>query len=264
MNIVTRELWANKKSLIIWSVSMIAFVAMMFIEFAAYYKNPEMLVVIEAIPREMLEAFGMADANLTTVSGYLKATIAFINLTLGIYAVLLGNSIIAKEERDKTAGFLMTLPIKRASVITRKLIASVLCCTILLLVVAVSILVAITPYETETFFAEFFSLVMLSSFVTMLIFLSIGMLLAAVIRRHKLSSGLGIGIAFAMYIASVVSALSENMEFLKYITPFMYFDASYMLRELSVEPIFILLSCIIVLISVIGTFAIYQKRDLYL
>ena len=264
MNIITRELYANKKSLIIWSLSMVAFIAMMFAEFSAYYKNPEMLAVIETMPRELLEAFGMADANLTTVSGYMGVSAVFINLALGIYAILLGNSIIAKEERDKTAGFLMTLPVTRKCVITGKLIAAVICCAILLAVVALSIIVSVLPYEAEEYFPAFMSLVITTTFVIMLIFLSIGMSLAALIRRHKISGGIGIALIFVMYIASVIAALSENVEFLKYMTPFKYFEAAFMLRDLNIEPIYALLSAVFIILPLIGTYAVYTKRDLYI
>lgn len=264
MNIIVREIYANKKSLIIWSVSMVAFIAMMFVEFAAYYKNPEMLAVIETMPRELLEAFGMADANLTTVSGYMGVSLVFINLTLGIYAVLLGNGIMAKEERDKTAGFLMTLPITRKRVITGKLIAAVICCAILLAVVALSIMVSVLPYEVEEYFSVFMSLVLVTTFAIILIFLSIGMFLAALIRRHKISGGIGIALIFAMYIASVIAALSENVEFLKYFTPFKYFEAALMLRDLNIEPLYATLSVIFIILPLIGAYAVYDKRDLFI
>jgi len=264
MNIIVREIYANKKSLIIWSISMIAFLAMTFAEFSAYYKNPEMLAVIEAIPREILEAFAMADANLTTVSGYMGVAVVFINLTLGIYAIMLGNSIIAKEERDKTAGFLMTLPITRKRIITAKIIAAVICCAILLAVVAGSILVSIIPYEVEEYFGAFLALIVITTFIIMLIFLSIGMFLAASIRRHKISGGIGIALVFAMYIASIISALSENVEFLKFATPFKYFETSYLLRDLSIEPIYLFLSGAIILTALIGAYTVYDKRDLYI
>jgi ABC-2 type transport system permease protein len=264
MNIIIRELWANRKSLIIWSVSMIAFVVMTFAEFSAYYKNPEMLAVIEAMPREMLEAFGMAGANLTTVSGYMGVATEPINLALGIYAVLLGNGIIAKEERDKTAGFLMTLPVTRIRVITGKLMAAAICCAILLAVVAGSIMVSILPYEVEEEFPAFMLLVIFTAYATMLIFLSIGMFLAALIRRHKISGGLGIGLIFALYLASIIAGLSENMDFLKYVSPFKYFEASQLLRDLAIEPIHAVLSAATIVLALVGTYIAYERRDLYL
>lgn len=263
MNIIARELKANMKLLIYWSIAMIAFVVMMFAEFAAYYKNPEMLEVIEAMPAEMLAAFGMDYANMTTVSGYVSVTVAFINLALGIFALLLGNNIIAKEERDKTAGFLMTLPVTRKRVLTGKRIAAAISCAILLAVVVGSIIISLLAYEVEQEFPLFMLLVTISTFIFQLIFLSLGMLLAAVTRRHKISGGAGVGIIFALYIASVITELSERMDFLKYITPFSYFEASGILRQLRLEPIFLALSAGIILLSQAGTNLVYCKRDLY-
>jgi len=263
MNLVLRELYANKKSLLIWGASMAAFVAMMFVEFAAYYKNPEMLAVIDAMPRELLAAFGMLEANLTTVSGYLSMSMVFINVALSVYAAMLGHNLVAKEERDKTAGFLMTLPITRASVLTGKLIAGLLCSAILLGIVAGSMLGMLLPYEAEANFLAFFTLLLITTFIIMVLFLSIGMFLGAALRRHKLSAGLGMGLVFALYIASIVSGLTARLEFLRYVSPFEYFEAAQLLRDLRMEPIFLLLSLVVVVGSVSGAYFYYSRRDLY-
>ena len=263
MNIALRELFANKKSLLIWGASMAAFVAMMFVEFAAYYKNPEMLAVIDAMPRELLAAFGMLDANLTTVSGYLSMAMVFINVTLAVYATMLGHNLVAKEERDKTAGFLMTMPVSRARVLTGKLVAGVLCTAILLIIVAASMLGMLLPYEAEADFPAIFALLVSTTFIIMVVFLSIGMFLGAVTRRHKLSSGVGMGLVFALYIASIVSGLTASMEFLRYISPFEYFEAAQLLRTLRIEPVFLLLSLVIIVGAFCGTYLYYSRRDLY-
>lgn len=264
MNIILRELKAGRKSLLYWSIAMVAFVVMTFAEFSAYYKNPEMLEILEAMPAEMLAAFGMENANLTTVSGYLSAAIPFINLALGIFALLLGNSLIAKEERDKTAGFLMTLPVTRKRVITGKLIAAVISCAALLLIVVGSVLLSTLPYEVERDFPLFMLLVSISTFIFKLIFLSLGMLLAAVTRRYKISGGAGVGIIFALYIASVIAGLSERAAFLQYLTPFSYFEAAGILQEMRLEPFFLALSATFIISALAATYLAYGKRDLYI
>lgn len=263
MNIIIREIKANIKSLIYWSLGMAALVAMMFAEFSAYYKNPEMLKLLDAMPEEMLAAFGMAEANLTTVSGYVTVAIVFIYLALGIYALMLGNSIIAKEERGKTAGFLMALPAGRNGIITGKLISSAICCAILLSVVTGSILLSVLPYEVERDFPLYMLLVTISAYIIMLIFLSMGMFLAAITRRYKISGGVGVGLIFAMYIASVIAGLSERAEFLKYVTPFSYFDAAAILRELSFDTFYLALSFALIISALTATYLVYGKRDLY-
>lgn len=264
MNLVVRELRANAKSLLIWSLSLAAFLAMGFVEFSAYYKNPDMLAFLEAIPPAMLEAFGMDEGNLTTVSGYVAVMIPFINLALGIYAVILGNGILAKEERDKTAGFLMTLPVSRPRVITGKLLAAVISCAALVVAVVVSIFASASPYQWEAEFPEFMGLVAVSSLFLKLIFLSLGMLSAALLRRHKLSAALGVGAVIGLYLASILADLSERVSFLKHITPFSYFEGPQMLRTLGLDPLYLAVSAAVIVAAIAATYRAYGRRDLYL
>lgn len=263
MNVVIREAKANVRSLLIWSLSMTALVMITFAEFSAYYKNPEMLAVIEAMPRAMLEAFGMADADLTTVSGYVSTIIPFINLALGIYAFLLGNGTIAKEERDRTAGFLMTLPVTRRRVITGKLLAAIASCTALLLVVVGSVIASALPYQWEAAFPEFLALAAMAAFIFSLFFLSLGMLSAAVTRRYKLSAGSGVGTVFGLYVASILATLTEQMAFLRWVTPFSYFEGAKLLRNLRLEPTYLGISAAVIAVSFAATYLVYERRDLY-
>ncbi len=263
MNVVVRELRANARTLLVWSLSMVAFMVMTFAEFSAYYKNPEMLAMIEAMPVALLEAFGMDEANLTTVSGYVSIIVPFINLCLGIYAILLGNNIIGKEERDRTAGFLMTLPVTRRRVITGKLLAAVVSSTALLLVVMGTVVISALPYQWEATFPDFLVLVAVAGFIFNLFFLGLGMLSAAATRRHKLSAGIGVGVIFALYLASILAALTERMSFLRWATPFSYFDGVKILRNLRLDPIYLVLAAAVIVASVAATYLCYERRDLY-
>jgi ABC-2 type transport system permease protein len=71
MNIFFRELKANLKSLIIWSVIVVLFTAVGFSKFSAYYKNPEMLAILKDFSPAMLSAFSLNAFNLTTITGFL-------------------------------------------------------------------------------------------------------------------------------------------------------------------------------------------------
>ena len=51
MNIFLRELKANFKSLIIWSVIIALFILMGISKFSAYAGNPEMLKILDFFPR---------------------------------------------------------------------------------------------------------------------------------------------------------------------------------------------------------------------
>jgi len=262
MNLVWRELVAGRKALLIWSICMVAFLAMTYVEFSAYYQNPEMLAILELMPREVLDALGMAEANLTTFSGYTSMMVIFINLMLAVYAVMLGHGILAKEEIKKTAGFLLTLPVTRPGVITGKLVAAALSCFILLAVVVASTWVAASFYEAEANFLRFLALVATTTLVLMLVFLMLGMALAAATNRHKLSGGVAIGLVFTLYLLSIVVDLSEGVAFLWHLTPFKYFPAHELLKDLRIGSLPLALSGLIIAVSVVVTYQFYARRDL--
>ena len=98
LHIIKWEFKTQLKSLMIWSIIFVIFLFMMTSEFSAYYNNPEMLDVMEMMPEALLKAFSMDSANLTTTTGYLSIASIYFCLMVGLYAVLLGSSIISKEE----------------------------------------------------------------------------------------------------------------------------------------------------------------------
>jgi ABC-2 type transport system permease protein len=264
MNILRRELSAHMKALIIWSATIFVLIILSMTEFSAYYNNPEMTVILDSMPKAMLNAFNLNSANLTTVSGYVSMLSIFFYIMLGVHAVLLGSSILSKEERDNTAEFLFTLPVTRHKVIIEKLLAAVINCLILLGVTCLAVIVSTSKYNPDQGFFNFLGLCMLSIFVVQIIFLSIGMLMASILKRYKKSGSISAAILLCTYILSVLIGFSEKIEFMKYITPFKYFEPLYLLNNNKMEVVYFILSLGIISLSLIGTFVFYQKRDLHL
>jgi len=133
MRIYLRELKANVKSLLIYTGVVAFFVVVGFQKFTAYAENPEILDVLDSMPKAMLDTFYMNAFNLTTVEGFFGVMYAFVALILAIAAVMWGSEIISKEERDKTVEFALTLPVKRSTLITAKAAAALTNCILLAL-----------------------------------------------------------------------------------------------------------------------------------
>jgi ABC-2 type transport system permease protein len=58
--------------------------------------------------------------------------------------------------------------------------------------------------------------------------------------------------------------LDKSLDFLKYLTPFKYFDPVQLLHESRLEFIFVLLSVAIIAACLAGAYAAYSRRDLYI
>ncbi|MCK5762432.1 MAG: ABC transporter permease subunit, partial [Candidatus Izimaplasma sp.] len=115
MNIIKRELRSNLKAVIIWAISIFFLLLAASSEFGVFKDNPDIADAMESF-EIMFEMIGGSMANVSTPEGYLSLMSIYLYLPLAIYGALLGSSIISKEERDRTAEYLFTLPIKRNQV----------------------------------------------------------------------------------------------------------------------------------------------------
>ena len=183
---------------------------------------------------------------------------------LSIAAAMWGSDIISKEERDKTVEYSLTLPVKRSRLITRQ----DRCGAGELPPAAVCHLGGndglAQSYAPDSEFYDFVSTSLWSFFFLQLIFLALGVFLGAALKQHKRAGSLAVSILLAAYFASFLTELSENMDFLRYVSPFKYFDPLLMLRESRLEGGFALLSLLITALAFAGAYYAYSKRDLYI
>jgi ABC-2 type transport system permease protein len=264
MNIFRRELKANLKSLLIWAVIVILFVMVGVSKFSAYYHNPEMLAILNDMPQALLSAFNMQAFNLTTVSGFFGLMFTYFALMLSIAAAMWGSDIISKEERDKTVEFSLTLPVTRGRLVTAKALAAVVNCVALLLITWGASLASAAQYQPDSNFYGFLALCMLALFIIQLTFLSIGIFLGCAMKQYKRAGSVAVSVMLGTYFLSVISALDSNLDFLKYFSPFKYFDAGVILRESRIDVGFVLLSLAIIVASMVGAYLTYARRDLYI
>ncbi|MBN1668838.1 MAG: ABC transporter permease subunit [Anaerolineales bacterium] len=264
MNIFLRELKANLKSLLIWSFIVVLFVTIGFSKFSAYYGNPELLAVLNGMPPALLEAFNMNAFNLTTLSGFYGVMFAYFALLVSIAAAMWGSDIISKEERDKTVEFALTLPITRNRLVAAKTLAALVNCIALALLAWGATAINASGYEPDREFYQFLALGTLALFLMQLIFLAIGIFLGCALKQHKRASSAAVAVLLGTYFISIIAGLYKDMEFLKYLTPFQYFNPVVLLHESKLELPFVGLSLAIMAVALAGAFLTYNRRDLYI
>ena len=132
--IVFRELKANRKGLLIWMAGMLFMVAIGAAEYGTVVENAESIMpMLDAMPRIVKVIFGMDVLPVGTPLGYYVCMYLWYCMVAFAHAIVLGATVIAKEERDRTAEFLYTMPYSRKTIISGKIIAAainVLCMTI--------------------------------------------------------------------------------------------------------------------------------------
>lgn len=264
MNIFLHELKANLKSLLIWSVVIFVLIMIALAKFSAFAGDPDMLAMLDSLPPAMIDAMNMRAFNLTTLSGFYGLMFIYFGLMGAIAASMWGSDIISKEERDKTVEFSLVLPVSRSRVISAKAVAALANCVVFVLITWLVSLVGVRSYHPDQAFFDFLALEMGAMLAIELIFLAVGLLLGCAMKQFKLSGSTAVGIILATYFMSIISTMNEDWDFLKYFSPFRYFDAGVLYRNGRVDTIYLLLSAGIVLVCVVAAYWIYNKRDLYI
>jgi len=264
VNIFFRELKANLKSLAIWCAVMFLLIMIAVAKFSAFAGDPSMLAMLDAMPKAFIDALSLRAFNLTTLNGFYGLMFIYFGLLGGIAAAMWGSDSISKEERDKTVEFSLVLPVTRSRVVTAKALAVLVNCIVFVLFTWGASIVAVLKYHPDQAFYNFLALEMEGMFVIELIFLAIGLLLGCAMKQYKLSSSTAVAIILVTYFLSVMSGMQANLDFLKYFTPFKYFDAGILLRSGKLDGTYLLISAAIIVVSVIAAYWIYNRRDLYI
>ena len=261
MNIFLRELKSNRKALIIWSICMFFFVLSGMGKYTAYSAggNSE---VFDKMPHTMKALLGFGSFDVTTMSGFFALLFAYIAVTAAIHAALLGSGIIAKEERDKTTEFLMVKPVPRATIITSKLLAALINIIVINLVTLASSIVMVGAYNKGEDISGVIVMFLLSMFIIQLIFLSLGAMLSALMKKPKASGSLAVGILMISYIISKVTDLTDSVNALNIFSPFKYFSYESILKGEGLSLGISLLSLVLAAAFSALTYFFYLKRDL--
>lgn len=263
MNIFLRELRANWKPLFWWSLGMVLMIYSGMAKFSAYVTSgQDITALMNQIPATLRAALGFADLDVMKASGFYGMLYLYVLLMTTIHATLLGANILAKEERDHTSEFLNTKPSSRTRTVTAKLLAAVVNVAALNLICLGLSIAVIAQYAQGENLTSDILLLMGAMFILQLVFLFLGSAIAAVGKNPKAAATIGTSVMLSTYIVSIVVGVNKSLEFLRYLTPFKYFEASPIMKNQSYEPIYLILSAAIVIISIVATYIGYNKRDL--
>ena len=260
MTILFHELKQNRISFAVWTA------AIGFLLAICVFMYPEMKGEMNSVTDmfssmgSFTAAFGMDRLDFGSFIGFYAVECGNI-LGLGgaFFAALIGISSLAKEEKERTAEFLLTHPVSRVKIITGK-ISAVLAQILLmnLLIFAVAVLSAVMIGE-EIPWKEL-SLIHLANLLLQAELACVCFGISAFLCRGGL--GVGLGLAAVLYFLNIIANISEKAEFLKYITPFGYTEAADILTEGALDGTLILVGIVFSVLSLGIAYLKYCKKDI--
>lgn len=262
MNIFKRELKAGWKGLLIWCVIMFIFIVAGMSKYTMYSTGGQMNILLKDMPKSIKALMGAGTFDVTTMTGFYVFLFSFIEIMVAIHAALLGAGIISKEERDKTTEFLMVKPVSRVSVITSKLFAALFNIIVINIVTFISSIVLVAAYNKGKDISGEIALLMLSMFIVQLIFLSLGMAIAAFMKNPKSSGTVATAVVLVGYIISKITDLTDKLNFLNLFSPFKYFNLYDLAIKNEMNIAILLLTLLLAVIFFASTYVLYKRRDL--
>lgn len=260
MAVLQKELKKGSKGFLVWSLG-ICFVLVICI-----FIYPEMKTEMEGMNNifanmgSFTKAFGLEELNFGTLVGYYGVECGnMLGMGGGLFAAYIGVSVLSKEEKDHTAEFLLTHPISRASVVIQKLMAVIIQIVVMNLAIFVCSVLTVEVIGEELPTKEWV-LIHMAYFLLQIEIAVICFGISAFLKRGSI--GVGLGLAAMFYFMNLICNISEEAEFLKYITPYAYADSADIVAEMSLDKTLILLGMgYMVVMAVIG-FVKYTKKDI--
>ena len=260
MTILRHELKQNRTSFWIWTA------VISFMIGVCVFIYPEMKGEMESISDVFADmgsfsaAFGMDQINFGTLLGYYSIECGNV-LGMGgaFFAAICGAGILAKEEKEHTAEFLLTHPVSRRRVITEKLI-SVILQIVVLNVIVFAVVIAGMLAIGETIPWEEMLLLHVAFLLLQMELAGICFGVSAFLRRG--SVGVGLGVAVTMYFLNLIANITESAEFLKYITPFGYANGTDIVTDVTLDARLILIGMLYGVVGIAVAYWKYSQKDI--
>ena len=261
MTLVKHELRQGKTSFLIWTASIGFLLATCIFLFPEMKGQMDSVNDIFASMGSFTDAFGMDRLNFGTLIGFYAVECGNI-LGLGgaFYASLCAVGILSKEEKDKTAEFLLTHPVSRKRIMTEKLIAVLIQLTAMNIIIYALAIGSIAAVGEAIPLKEI-SLMHLAYYLLQLELAGICFGVSAFL--HKGSAGIGLGIAVMMYFLNLIANIADSAELLKYITPFGYCEGADIVSNGNLDITLVAIGAVIGIGGIMIAYLKYTKKDIH-
>lgn len=271
MTIAKMEVRTLVKGLLIW---LVLFAVILF-GFTAIYPQMHdsamqdaLNATLKGLSPDLLKTFNISTTGSTSflvATGFFAYYFQYMFLAAAVYAMMLGSQALIKEETDGTIEFLYAQPVTRSGIVSGKLGANTF---ILALFWLISYLVSLGATilfkqqgDTNQAIIKGISQVFVQEGLILLFFLFLGLLLSTLMKSSKQATGLSLGIVFGFYLIGIFADLNDKFSWAKNFSPIHMGIPSKLLENyLSFATVGGLIG--LCLLFLIGTYAIYQRKDL--
>ncbi len=260
MIVVKHELRQGKTAFAIWTIAIAFLLSVCVLLFPEIKGEAETVGDVFSSMGSFTAAFGMDRLDFGTLIGFYAVECGNV-LGLGgaFFASLIGIAALAKEEKGRTAEFLLTHPISRARVITEKLAAVIAQIVVMNLVILGCSFLSMAVIGEQIPWKDVL-LMHFAYFVLQLELAGICFGISAFLCRGSI--GIGLGLAALTYVLNLIANMTERAAFLKYITPFGYCEGADIVADGRLAAAKIALGMLFACTGIAAAYIRYCRKDI--
>jgi len=264
LNLLFKDLKRNFKSFLGGTVSVVIFICITIGIYSSMKDSMEMITELYAtLPKSIMEALNFGENQWNTMLGfYATYFVYYVPLIGGIFAYYLGGRLLASEEQNKTAEFLLSRPLSRNTVVATRLLVYTIYIVVFNILVYVTGLISCGLASDWEYSIPNLTILHLYGLMFCLFIGYIGFLISVFMKKARSSLMIGIAIVMGSYVFDMVIRITDQVQFLSYLTPFKYMniDAISPDYKLDVWRILVLTGVSLILISL--SFLRYRRKDI--
>ncbi len=228
-HLFAHELRRNRRQAIAWTGIVAGLVVLYSLFLPSIAESGDTFAsMLEAYPEGLLKALNIEDAAMFATPLGFHVTESGIVITIlgGIFAASLGANLLLKEERDRTAEFLLAQPLSRVQVWAGKTAAAYVYVIAFNAVTFAVSAASITGFSPDP--VDLRALFIYDVYVLLLtgLLAALGLLLSAAVRRGRSMTGAAVAIALGGFFVDAISKTTEQARPIGYVSPYRFLDVS--------------------------------------
>lgn len=263
MNMYLFEVRSLRKSTLIWICAMIGLATLYLSIYPSIVTDADgFRELLGNYPPAVQAILGIDLDTIASVNGFYSMIFSFILLCGAIQAMNLGGSVFAKEYRNRTNDFFLVKPVSRSAILSAKLFAAYTVIAVTNVVYLLAVVGIAHLFVSEQFDENLFLLLNLSLLFIQLIFTALGAVISVFFKKIKNILPISLGVVFGFYLIGALLAVGKEEEKLRFLSPFKYFDSSYVLKHHRYEVSYLILSALLIIVAIAVTYVVYNKKDI--
>jgi ABC-2 type transport system permease protein len=218
LELLAVPLRALRRSGTVWALSMASLIALTVAFWPAFAAEADLAKIIDALPKEVIDAFGLADFG--SPAGFLRGNLyaVIVPLLVAVAAVMFTNGQTAGEEDAGRMELYLAQPVSRQAVFIGRLAAS------FLWLVVVSLVMLAAQLASDAIFGLRIGSDRLVETTALCLLLAawyggLVALVAGWAARPGLATGIGIGLVVAGYVVMALFPISDVLEPWRHVSP---------------------------------------------